>query len=75
LEGRRTNRCAIPAFGAFGRNRTCNLLITNQLRYQLRHEGIAKAEGLEPSSFDVESKIKMLLFFFLSEKKINILSA
>ena len=29
-----------PESGAYDRNRTCNRLITNQLRCQLRHVGI-----------------------------------
>ena len=39
MASRSTSRYTIPAFGAGNRNRTCNLLITNQLRCQLRHAG------------------------------------
>ena len=34
----------IPRYGAYRENRTPNLLITNQLRYQLRHVGIWRGD-------------------------------
>lgn len=37
-----------PESGAYDRNRTCNRLITNQLRCQLRHVGILVSRGFEP---------------------------
>ena len=39
---------AISPNGAKNRNRTRNLLITSQLRYQLRHFGMVGDIGLEP---------------------------
>ena len=37
-----------PESGAGNRSRTCNLLVTNQLRCQLRHTGILVSRGFEP---------------------------
>ena len=36
-------------YGAENRNRTCNILITNQAFYQLNYPGMVVREGIEPS--------------------------
>ena len=45
---RLTTSLSLQKNGAESRNRTRNLLITSQLRYQLRHFGMVGDIGLEP---------------------------